>query len=68
MPESRQSALSAVRVHIPHVLHHLLSLVNFKNIETVVDMGVEVIGNMVKFVGEPPKNNSVGEHKPESEE
>ena len=39
-----------------------------QNIEIVVDVVVEVVGNMVEVAGGPPESNGAREHRPESEE
>ena len=44
------------------------SLLHFQNIEIVVDVGVEVVGNMVEVTGGPPESNGPGEHRPQSKE
>ena len=55
-------------VYTSHMCFTTFSLLHFQNIEIVVDVGVEVVGNMVEVAGGPPESNGAGEHRPESEE
>lgn len=71
LPKPRQSTragAAALRVQIPHVPHHLLSLLHLQNVEIVEGRDVEVVGEVGQVAGGPFEGDGAGEHGPESEE